>query len=286
MSNKQITFIGILLLLLTGLANSMYTIDERSFGIEFMFGKIHKTRENPGLYFKIPFIQHVSIVDKRLLNVNIYDSQITCKKDERIIISAFSKLKIFDIKQFYIKLNNNLNTMNHRSKSIIESAIRNIMGRHTLSDLLSQNRQIITKKIFTSIKKELNKFGIDVIDFRIMRSDLPENNHTAMIKQMISERQKEAKKIRATGHELALKIKANGDKESHFIAAEAYEKSQKIKAEGDRLAAEIYNNTYKENEEFYLFLRKLESYKKSLNNKNTTFILQPKSNYIKDLKLN
>ncbi len=265
-------------------ASSFFTVDQRETGVIFQFGEAVRIIEKPGLNVKIPFIQNVQFLDRRILNVSAEEKELTASDEKRVIVDAFAKYRIIDPVKF-IKTVHNYSGANLRLNKILESAMRSIIGKVPLSTLLTEQRSNLMLQIRDLVHTEAKSFGIEIIDVRILKSDLPTENSEAIYSRMQTERHKEAKQIRAEGAEESARIKSRADKESQIILANAYMDSQKLKGLGDSEAARIYNLAYSKDPEFYKFYRSLVAYKTSLAKDNTQFILSPKSEFFKYLQI-
>jgi len=283
MNKLYITIIAIFAALVL-LLSSLFTVDQRQTGVVFQFGEAVRIIEEPGLNVKIPLIQNVQFLDKRILNVTAEEKELTTSDEKRLIVDAFAKYKIINTVKF-IKTVHNYAGANLRLNKILESAMRTIIGQSPLSTLLTEKRSDLMMQIRDLVHQEAEAFGIEIIDVRILKSDLPTENSDAIYTRMQTEREKEAKQIRAEGGEEAARIKSTADKDSKIILANAYMDAQKIKGLGDYEAARIYNIAYAKDPEFYKFYRSLIAYKASLGKENTQFILSPKSTFFKHLEI-
>jgi modulator of FtsH protease HflC len=266
------------------LASSLFTVDQRETGVIFQFGEAVRVIKEPGLNIKIPLIQNVQFLDNRILNVTAEEKELTASDEKRVIVDAFAKYQIVDAVKF-IKTVNNYSGANLRLNKILESSMRTVIGRVPLNTLLSERRSDLMLQIRDLVHVEAELFGIKIIDVRILKSDLPPENSEAIYSRMQTERYKEAKQIRAEGGEEAARIKSRADKESQIILATAYMDSEKMKGLGDAEAAKVYNKSYSVDPEFFKFYRSLVAYKASLSKDNTQFILSPKSDFFKYLKI-
>lgn len=283
-STKQgMTILTLLGAIIIG-AGGIFTLDQRMAAIVFQFGEAMRVVEEPGLHIKIPFIQNVEYFDKRLLTITADAKELTASDGKRVIIDAFAKYKITDPVTFYKTVYSTQN-MELRLSKILESSMREVIGRIKLMNLLSGDRGNIMGEISKIVNADAKAFGVDVIDVRILRADLPKENSEGVYKRMQTERAKEAKQIRAEGEEESARVRSKADRESKVILAEAYKNAQIIKGEGDLAASKIYNDAYSKDPEFYQFYRTLDSYKQSLNNGKTTFVVSPKSGFLKYLQL-
>jgi membrane protease subunit HflC len=282
--NVKIASVLLGVLALFTIADGLYMIKETQYGVVFQFGEAVKTVDTPGLKIKIPMIQQVRYFDKRILSVEVEAKELTASDGKRVIVDAFARFKIVDPVEFYKKVMDYAG-FNLRLNKILESSMRKVIGKISLSSLLSSERINLMKQIEGLLNEEAAFFGVKMVDVRILRADLPKENSAAIYKRMQTEREKEAKQIRAEGLEEALGIKAKADKESQIIMAEAYMQSQSIKSEGDEKAAKIYNTSYSKDPDFYKFYKSLDTYKKTLKKEDTNFILSADSEIFQYLNL-
>ncbi|MCF8463095.1 MAG: protease modulator HflC [Rickettsiaceae bacterium] len=277
-------------LLITGLFfviilfSSIFTVKQNEYCVVFQFGEAIRVIDTPGLKIRIPFIQDLQYFDKRLLYVNVEDKELTASDSKRIIVNAFVRFKIVD-PVLYVKTLANSQNSYIRMNKIMESAMRKVIGKSPLISLLSIERSNIMLEIASLVDQEAKKFGIDVIDVRILRADLPTENSLSIYQRMQTQREYEAKKFRAEGREEGARIRSEADKQVRIILAEASMQAQIIKGQGDRDAAEIYNKAYSKDTEFYKFYKKLDVYKNVLTKDDTNFILSPDSEFLKMLNL-
>ena len=266
------------------LGNALFIVSQKEIGVVMQFGEAMRVVEEPGLHIKLPLIQNVQFLDKRVLHVMAEEKELTASDEKRVIVDAYAKYKIIEPVKF-IKTLYNYSGANLRLNRILESAMRTIIGRNALNTLLSQERSNLMLQIKELAHKEAKLYGIDIIDVRILKSDLPTENSTAIYQRMQTEREKEARQIRAEGEETAAKVRSKADKESKILLAESYMEAQKIKGEGDGEAAKLYNQAYSKDPEFFDFYRSLTAYKISLDKENTEFILSPDAEFFKYLRM-
>lgn len=258
---KTIYYISFVALgLFLSVVSALFTVDQRHSAVVFQFGEAVRTIESPGLNIKIPFIQNVELFDKRILNVEAEAKELTASDGKRVIVDAFAKFRIVDPVMFY-KTVHNYQGVKIRLNKNLESSMRKVIGRLPLTSLLTNERSGIMSNILNQVNQEARNFGLDVIDVRILRADLPKENSAAIYRRMQTAREKEATQIRAEGQEEGARIRSKADKESKILLAEAYMQSQIIKGEGDRESAKIHNLAYSVDPEFYKFYRSLEVYK-------------------------
>lgn len=276
--------LGIFIALLS-VAGSLFSVDQRQLAVVFQFGEAMRTIDMPGLNIKIPFIQNVEFFDKRILHVEAEAKELTASDGKRVIVDAFTKFTIADPIKFY-KTVHDFQGVRIRLNKILESSMRQVIGKVPLSALLTGVRSEVMRDIRDIVNQEAQTFGLTIIDVRILRADLPKENSAAIYQRMQTAREKEAKQIRAEGQEEAARVRSRADKESKILIAEAYMQSQIIKGEGDAAAAKIYNIAYLEDPEFYKFYRSMTVYKNVLKKENTSFVLSPASDFFKYLNLN
>jgi membrane protease subunit HflC len=264
--------------------NCLYVVNQTQYGVVFQFGEAVRVVEEPGLQIKIPFIQQLEYFDKRILNVEAEAKELTASDGKRVIVDAFARFQVTDPVKFY-KTVHDYSGFKLRLNKILESAMRKVIGKISLTALLSDERSKVMKQIRDFLNEESEFFGVVVIDVRILRADLPKENSAAIYKRMQTEREKEAKQIRAEGLEEALKIRSTADKESQIIIAEAYMQSQTIKSEGDTESSKIYNLAYSKDPDFYKFYKSLNTYKNTLKKEDTNFILSAESELFKYLSI-
>lgn len=265
-------------------SGAFFTVDQRQYAVVFQFGEAMRVINDPGLNIKVPFLQNVEYYDRRILNVDAEAKEVTSADGERVIVDVFAKFKIIDPVMFYKTVANDYG-VRIRLNKIIESSMRKVIGTVLLTSLLSEQRGEIMLEIQRRANDAAKDFGVDVIDVRILRADLPKENSEGVYHRMQTEREKEAKQIRAEGEEEAARITAKADKEAQIILSEAYMQAQTIKGQGDAEAARIYNSAYSQDPEFYKFYRSLVAYKNTLKKDDTQFILSPKSEFFKYLNM-
>ncbi|MDX1924174.1 MAG: protease modulator HflC [Rickettsiaceae bacterium] len=266
------------------LASSLFTLDQRKTAVIFQFGEAVRIIKSPGLCLKIPLIQNVAFFDNRILHVDAEAKELTASDGKRVIVDAFAKFKITDPVTFY-KTVNNISGAHIRINKILESQMRKVIGRRELTALLSSARRKIIEEVRDNVMEESRQFGIEIVDVRILRADLPKENSAAIYSRMQTEREKEARQIRAEGQEEAARIRSKADKESKIIIADAYRQAEIIKGEGEGMAAKIFNDAFGKDPEFYSYVRYLQTYKNGFRQADTTIILPPKSKFLQSMNI-
>ena len=259
---------------------SIFVVKEVNQAIVLQFGDPKRIILKPGLNFKIPFIQNVVFLDKRVLNLDTPPEEVIASDQKRLIVDAFARFQIIDPLKFYISVGNE-RVARSRLATIINSRIRNVLGQQKLQTLLSEDRSKQMALIQQGVNNEAENFGIKIVDVRIKRADLPQANSDAIFRRMQTEREREAKEFRAKGAEMAVTITSTADKEVTVILAEAEKKSEIMKGEGDGLKNKIFAEAYGQDAEFFGFYRAMQAYQKALIGGETSMILSPDSEFFK-----
>jgi len=259
---------------------TMFTVNEIQQGIILQFGDPKRVIQKAGLNFKIPFVQNVVLLDKRILNLDAPSEEIIASDQKRLIVDAFARFKIKDPLKFYISVGNE-RVARSRLSTIINSRIRGVLGNEELATLVSKERGRLMDKITQDVNAEASKLGIEIIDVRIKRADLPQQNSEAVYRRMQTERLREAKEFRAEGAEIAQTVRSTADKEVTIILAEANKKSEILKGEGDGKRNKIFADAFGKDPSFFSFYRAMQSYEKSLIGGETSLILSPDSEFFR-----
>ena len=259
---------------------SVFVVQEINQAIVLQFGDPKKIITKPGLNFKIPFIQNVVFLDRRVLNLDNPPEEVIAADQKRLIVDAFARFKIVDPLKFYISVGNE-RVARSRLATIINSRIRSVLGTQELATLLSVDRAVHMATIQNDVNEEAKNFGITIVDVRIKRADLPQANSEAIYKRMQTEREREAKEFRAQGAEMAAKITSTADKEVTVILANANKQSQIMKGEGDGKRNRIFAEAFGKDPQFFAFYRAMQSYERALIGGDTSLILSPDSDFFK-----
>ena len=259
---------------------SLFIVQEISQAIVLQFGDPKKIITKAGLNFKLPFIQNVVYLDKRILNLDNDPEEVIAADQKRLIVDAFARFKIVDPLKFYISVGNE-RVARSRLSTIINSRIRGVLGTQELATLLSTDRARQMQDIQSQVNQEAQNFGIEIVDVRIKRADLPPANSEAIYKRMQTEREREAKEFRAQGAEIAQKIRSTADKDVTVILAEANKKSEIMKGEGDGERNKIFANAFGRDPQFFAFYRATQAYEKALIGGETSLVLSPDSDFFK-----
>ncbi len=260
--------------------NTLFVVQEINQAIVLQFGDPKKIITKPGLNYKIPFIQNVVYLDRRVLNLDNPPEEVIAADQKRLIVDAFARFKIVDPLKFYISVGNE-RVARSRLATIINSRIRSVLGTQELATLLSTDRAVHMGTIQNDVNTEAQNFGITIVDVRIKRADLPPANSEAIYARMQTERQREAKEFRAQGAEMAAKITSTADKEVTVILANANKQSEIMRGEGDGKRNRIFADAFGKDPQFFGFYRAMQSYEKALIGGDTSMILSPDSDFFK-----
>ena len=259
---------------------SFFTVKEINQAIVLQFGDPKRVIAEPGLQVKIPFIQNVVFIDRRILSLDPQPEEVIASDQKRLIVDAYARFKIVDPLKFYISVGDE-RVARSRLATIINSRLRSVLGTQSLATLLSEDRAKQMAIIQEGVNVEAKKFGILIIDVRIKRADLPQANSEAIYKRMQTEREREAKEFRARGAEMAVTITSTADKEVTVLLANAKKKSEIMKGEGDGQRNKIFANAFGKDPEFFSFYRAMQAYETALIGGDTSLILSPDSDFFK-----
>ncbi len=280
--NKKFFIIIVLIVIISAvLTTSLFTVDETEQVIVTQLGKFVREVKQPGLHFKIPLVQAVHRFEARVLEYDAAAAKIITDDKKHLVIDNYARWKIINPLKFYQTVGNEFGAQS-RLDDIVFSEMREELARHSLTEIVSVNRQEIMHKVAEQCDQKAADYGIQVIDVRIKRADLPQEVTHSVYARMKAERQRIAKKYRSEGEEEAVKITAQTDKEKTILLAESYRQAEKLKGEGDAEALKIYAQAYEKDPEFYSFIRTLEAYGKSLS-QGTTIVLPGDSEFFQYL---
>lgn len=280
MNNKTKKILIIATIVMILFSGSIFTLDQRQQVLILQFGEPIRVIKTPGIKFKLPLLQDAIFFDKRIIDLDISDQEVIASDQKRLIINAFAKYKIVDPLKFYTTVNNTYGLASKLS-GILDSSLRQVIGEATLSEMLTEDRSNIMDKIKDVVSQESEIFGVEIVDVRIMRADLPKENSDAIFARMQTEREKEAREIRANGAEQADKIRAEADKQKTILLAEAKKKADLARGNGEAEAIKIYANSYGKDPEFADFYRSMNAYKEALKSENTKMVISPDSDFFK-----
>ena len=283
---KKITYVAVgFFIAIMMLAASTFTVDQREHAIVFRLGEIVSIKKEPGLYFKTPLIENVRFFDNRILTLNVQEADrfITSEK-KNVLVDSFIKWKIIDPAKYYVSVKGDEVQAERRISQTVNDGLRAEFGKRTIHDVVSGERTEIMQILTERADRDLRSLGIQILDVRLRRVDLPKEVSESVYQRMDAERKSVANELRSQGFAASEKIRADAEKQRDIIVAEAYKEAQKLKGDGDAKAAEIYANAYGKNPEFYAFYRSVEAYKNSFKDKSDVMVLEPTSDFLKYLR--
>jgi len=285
MMNNRLAIVLACVLAVVVLVNmSLFTVDQRQLAIVFQLGEVREVITTPGLHVKWPLIQNVRHFDARILTLDTPDAEryITSEK-KNLLVDTFVKWKINDARQFYISIGDEAQAQTRISQTV-NATLREEFGKHTVHEVVSEDRNEIMSIVRERANQDAKKIGVEIIDVRLKRVDLPQEVSESVYKRMDAERKSVANQLRSEGSAAAERIRAEADKEREVIIANAYKDAQRVKGEGDAKAAAAYAQAFGQNPEFYAFYRSLEAYRSSFKNRSDVLVLEPNSDFFKYLK--
>jgi membrane protease subunit HflC len=279
--NRRLAVIGVIVILLgLLLSDTFYIVDEREQALVLQFGEVKDTRREPGLAVKVPFFQNVVYYEDRILDVDPPVEQVILADQRRLDVDSFARYRIVDPLLFFQTVNNET-VAAQRLATFVNAALRRVLGNVTQLEVLSEQRATIMNDIRDEVASRAEPLGIDIVDVRIGRADVPEGTVTSVFDRMRSERQREAAEFRAQGVEQAQQIRSRADRETAVLIAEATSRAQILRGEGDAQATIISAEAYGQDPEFYRYYRRLEAYRNAMRAEDTTLILSPTSDFFR-----
>lgn len=283
MNNIKFGFVLILVIAVV-VALSTFIVHEREIAIKFKLGEIVAADYEPGLYFKIPIINNVRKFDSRVLTMDTPAERFLTAEKKNVVVNSFAKWRIVDPKTFYTATAGDERQAIARMASIINNELKGQIASKNMREVISGERATIMQVVTDNAGAKIRDLGIELIDVRVKKVELPENVSNNVYRRMATERQTVAKEFRSRGEEQAKQIRANADRQREEILAEAYRKSEEIRGEGDALAARTYADAYNQDREFYSFYRSMKAYESSFGNNQDMILLSPESDFFKYFK--
>jgi membrane protease subunit HflC len=268
-----------LMVLLIIVGASVFTVSETEKAILFKWGKIERFDYEPGLHFKIPFINDVSKFDDRIQTFDTKPEDYLTEEKKIVVVDSFIQWRIEDVKDFYISMRGDMDVAEERIGTIVKEGLRNEFGKRLLHEVISGERHAIMDEINKSANQSVKQFGIKMVDVRIKRIEFPPKVSNKVYSRMETERTRIAKELRAQGNEKATVIRANADRQVTVLKANAFKEAQTIKGRGDGKSAEIYAQAYNQDKEFFSFYRSLKAYEKTFANPSDIMVVEPDSDF-------
>lgn len=284
MKNLGTVLVGLIAALLL-LSLSAFSVDQREYALVFRLGEIVSVKKEPGLYFKVPLVDNVRYFDKRILTLNwVEPDRFLTSEKMNVLVDSFIKWRIVDPAKYYVSVKGDELQAERRLSQTVNDGLRAEFGKRTIHEVVSGERSQIMDILRERADRDSRQMGIQVLDVRLRRVDLPQEVSESVYQRMEAERKRVANERRSLGASEAEKIRADADKQREVIVAEAFSEAQKIKGEGDAKAAEIYSRAYSKNPEFYAFYRSLDAYRNSFKSKNDVMVLEPNSDFFKYMR--
>jgi membrane protease subunit HflC len=279
MANVKGFFLVLVLIGATIAAFSMFTVTEWEKVVMFRLGEIRKSDYNPGLHFKIPFINNVRKFDARVLTLDVEPERFLTVEKKNVIVDSFVMWRIDDVERYYTAVLGNERNARLRLEQIVKDGMRSLFGKRTINEVISGERKEVMIKLTEDTNRQANQIGISIVDVRVKRIDLPEEVSDSVYRRMQAERSRVAKEFRSEGAEEAEKIRAAADRKRQILIAEAYRDAERIRGAGDAIAADTYAKAYGKDSEFYAFYRSLKAYRQTFAKGNDLLLLEPDSEF-------
>ncbi len=280
--NRSINILIIGLALLGLIAfSALYTINERELAIKFQLGEFVSVDGEPGLKWKIPFIQNVRKFERRIITLDAQPERYLTLEKKNVIVDAFIKWRISDVSNYYKTMAGDERNASMRLQQVINDGLRAEFGKRTIQEAISGERGEIMRVITDQIAAQVKEYGIEVVDVRIKRIELPRDVSDSVYQRMRAERDRVAKELRSEGAEIAEKIRAEADRQRSVIIAEAYREAEGLRGEGDARASEIYAQAYGKDPQFYALYRSLDAYKRVFDKREDMLVLDPSAEFFK-----
>jgi len=263
---------------------SFFTVDERELAVKFRLGEFERADYKPGFHWKFPFINNVRKFERRIITLDAEPERYLTLEKKNVIVDAFIKWRISDVENYYKTMGGDERRAGMRLSQVIKNGLRDEFGKRTIQEAISGERAQIMSVITAQIEEQAKQFGIEVVDVRIKRIELPPEVSGSVYDRMEAERARVAKELRSRGAEAAERIRADADRQRTILLAEAYRDAERIRGEGDGSAADIYAKAFSKNEEFYAFYRSMDAYKNVFSNQQDVLVLDPESEFFKYFK--
>jgi membrane protease subunit HflC len=285
MNNRVLSIVIGLLAVFFIASNTLFIIKETERGVMLKFGRVVNSDIPPGLHFKIPMVHEVRKFDARVLTLDIRPQRFLTVEKKAMIVDSFAKWRIKDVTTYYTATNGEEATAVRNMDQLINEGLRNAFGEHSLQEVISGERGQLMETLTENLNRTtLRRYGIELVDVRVKRIDLPEQVSDSVFSRMKAEREREAREHRSKGKEQAEVIRADADRQRTILEAEAYRDAEQLRGEGDAKAAAIYAAAYTKDPEFYSFVRSINAYKASFGSKSDLMVVDPNSDFFRYLK--
>lgn len=282
--NKIIALLGLILVVVLTVMSTVYTVDEREKVIVVRLGQVLRYDDAPGVHLKAPFLDNLRYFDSRILTMDADPQQFLTKEKKYVVVDSFVKWRIVDALKFYLTVGGQESEARRRLEQVVNSGLRDEFGKRTVKSVVSEERHKIMEILTGYANKEAGKFGIEVVDVRLQRVDLPDEVSQSVYQRMKAERSRIANELRAQGAETAEKIRAEAERRREVLLAEAYRKGESLRGDGDARATAIYGGAAGRAPEFYSLYRSLNAYKESFRKKDDIMIVDPSADFFRYMK--
>ena len=274
--------IAVLVVVALLISGALFTVDQRQNAIVFQLGEVKEVITEPGLKFKWPLVQNVRLFDMRILTYDDADPlRFLTQGNRPVLVDSFVKWRIADVRQYFISVQGDEFRAATRIRQTVSGALRDEFGVRTLHDVVSGERDQLMNEVRDTVDQDLKRIGVEIVDVRLKRVDLPQEVSESVYRRMEAERKRIANELRATGAAEAERIRADADRQREVILAEAYRDAQQVRGEGDAKAAAIYAGAFSQNPEFYSFYRSMEAYRSTFRGRNDLLLLEANSDFLR-----
>lgn len=284
MNSGKLRLLGILAVVaIFAVMMTAFTVDQRELAIKKRLGKIVKSSYEPGLHFRIPFVEEVIRMDRRLQTLDAPAKEYQTKEKKFVVVDSFVKWRIDNAARFYLSTTGDMLNAARLLSARVNTASRDEFAKHPIQDAISEQRNAIMDVITANVQQRASELGIEIFDVRVKKIDYPKNISEAVFQRMRTERERRAKELRAEGMEEGVRIRADADRQRTELLANAYRDAEKLRGEGDAISAEIYSSAFNQDAEFYAFWRSLKSYTKAFGKGGDIMMLKPDSSFLRYL---
>jgi membrane protease subunit HflC len=274
--------IALLVVVVLLVSSTLFTVDQRQNAIVFQLGEVKEVVQRSGLHFKWPLLQNVRLFDMRILTYDDAEPlRFLTQGNRPVLVDSFVKWRIADVRQYYVSVQGDEFRAQTRIRQTVSGTLREEFGTRSLHDVVSGEREVIMSQVREKVDQDLKRIGVEIIDVRLKRVDLPTDVSESVYRRMEAERKRIANELRSTGAAEAEKIRADADRQREVLLAEAYRDAQRVRGEGDAKSAAIYAAAFNQNPEFYSFYRSMEAYRSSFRGRNDLMLLETNSDFLR-----
>ena len=274
--------VAVLIVVLLLVSGTLYTVDQRQNAIVFQLGEVKDVVQKPGLHLKIPLLQNVRLFDMRILTFDDAEPlRFLTQGNRPVLVDSFVKWRIADVRQYYVSVQGDELRAATRIKQTVAGVLRDEFGARTVHEVVSGEREQVMNRVREKVDQDLKRIGVEIVDVRLKRVDLPQDVSESVYRRMEAERKRIANELRSTGAAEAEKIRADADRQREVLLAEAYRDAQRIRGDGDAKSAAIYAAAFNQNPEFYSFYRSMEAYRSTFRGRNDLMLIEPNSDFLR-----